>query len=439
MKLKSFKRGVHPFEGKELSEGCAIKSISAPDTLVYPLSQHIGAPAIPMVAPGDRVLRGQMIAESGGFVSAPVHSAVSGTVRAIEKRLTLNGAKEECIVIDNDGADEAADGVGTQRDADSLSADEILEIIKSSGIVGLGGAGFPTGVKLSPKNADDIDTLIINGSECEPYLTADCRIMLERADEIVKGIKAALKLFPNARAVIGIENNKEEDFRLLSEKTAQDDKISVYELKTKYPQGGERQLIYAVTGRKINSKMLPADMGCIVINTATCYAIYEAVYKNIPLIHKVMTITGEAVNSPCNLDVPIGMSYAEVLNAAGGAKEDTVKFLSGGPMMGIAMSTLDVPVVKTSASILAFSTDDVAQIKTTACIHCGRCASVCPEILIPQLMAKAVKSENFSSFERLGGMECIECGCCTYVCPAKIPLTQMFKHGKASVRAAAKK
>ncbi|MGN1421565.1 MAG: electron transport complex subunit RsxC [Eubacterium sp.] len=439
MKLKSFKKGVHPFEGKELSSGCAIKKIDAGDILVYPLSQHIGNPAKPVVAVGDRVLKGQMIAEADGVISAPIHSAVSGTVKAIEERLTLDGSRQECIVIENDKENEAIDGFGTERELDSLTREEIINIIKESGIVGLGGAGFPTGVKLSPKNLDDIDTLIINGSECEPYLTTDYRLMLEKSDELVEGIRAALKLFPKAKAVIGIEDNKEDDFKLLTEKTDTDDNISVYELKTKYPQGGERQLIYAVTGRKINSKMLPADMGCIVINVGTCCAIYESVYKSMPLIHKVMTITGEAANSPCNLDVPIGMSYSEVLEAAGGASEDTVKFLSGGPMMGFALSTLDVPVVKTSASIVAFSTDDVAALKTSACIHCGRCVGACPEMLVPQMMAKAVKSNNFDSFARLGGMECIECGCCTYVCPAKIPLTQLFKHGKATVRSNASK
>lgn len=439
MKLKTFKKGVHPFEGKELSSKCAVRRIEASDILVYPLSQHIGAPAEPVAAVGDRVLKGQMIARADGLISAPVHSAVSGTVKAIEKRLTSEGEKKDCIVIENDKRYEAVSDFGKERDIDNLRAEEIVAIIKSSGIVGLGGAGFPTGVKLSPKNANDIDTLIINGSECEPYLTSDYRVMLEKSDELVMGIKAVLKLFPKAKAVIGIENNKQDDFKLLSEKTSSDDNITVCELKTKYPQGGERQLIFAVTGRKVNSKMLPADMGCIVINVATCYAVYEAVYKSMPLIHKVMTITGEAANSPCNLDVPIGMSFSEALEAAGGASEDTVKFLSGGPMMGTALSTLDVPVVKTSESIVAFFNDDVSALKTSACIHCGRCVKVCPENLVAQMMAKAVKSNNFESFERLGGMECIECGCCTYVCPAKIPLTQLFKHGKSTVRSNAAK
>lgn len=434
MKQKSFKRGVHPYEGKELSMNCPIQCIDAEDVMVYPLTQHIGAPAKAVVAVGDRVLKGQLIAEAGGFISAPIHSSVSGTVKAIEQRLVVNGSQSECIIIDNDKQNETVSDFGKDRELETLSANEIVDIIKNSGIVGLGGAGFPTGVKIAPKNADNIDTVIINGSECEPYLTSDYRLMLERGDEIIKGIKAVLKTLPNATAVIGIENNKPEAIKLLEEKTANEEKISVCPLKTKYPQGGERQLIFAITGRKINSKMLPADKGCVVVNTASCYAIYEAVYKNIPLIHKVMTITGEAVHTPCNVDVPIGVSHSYVLEQCGGAKEDVVKFISGGPMMGMAMSTLDVPVVKTSSSILAFSKDDVAALPQSACIHCGRCIKACPQILVPQMMAKAVRSQNMDKFDSLGGMECIECGCCTFVCPAKIPLTQMFKLGKAELR-----
>ncbi len=413
---------------------CAIQCIDAEDIMVYPLSQHIGAPAKAVVAVGDRVLKGQLIAETGGFISAPVFSSVSGTVKAIENRLVVNGNNDECIIIENDRENETVSDFGKDRNLDSLSAEDIVDIIKKAGIVGLGGAGFPTGVKVSPKNANNIDTVIINGSECEPYLTSDYRLMLERSEEIIKGIKAVLKALPNAKAVIGIENNKPEAIKILDKKTSGEDKIIVCPLKTKYPQGGERQLIYAITGRKINSKMLPADKGCIVLNTASCYAIYEAVYKNMPLIHKVMTITGEAVHSPCNVDVPLGVSHSYVLEKCGGSKDDVVKFISGGPMMGMAMSSLDVPVVKTSSSILAFSKDDVAALPQSACIHCGRCVKACPQVLVPQMMAKAVRGQNMDRFDELGGMECIECGCCTYVCPAKIPLTQMFKLGKAELR-----
>lgn len=431
---KAFKNGIHPFEGKEFSKDVPIKKVNADTEMVYPLSQHIGAPATAIVQVGDNVLKGQKIAQADGFVSAPVYSSVSGTVKAIEERLVTNGNKVMSIVIANDGEEKTVDSFGADRNADLLSADEIMNIIKESGIVGLGGAGFPTGVKLSPKNPKNIDTIIINGAECEPYLTSDYRLMIEKADEIVKGVIAVLKLFDAAKAVIAIEKNKPDAIKLFEEKTAGADRITVDALRTRYPQGGERQLIYAVTGRKINSKMLPADVGCIVVNAASCYAIYEAVYKNMPLIHKVMTVTGEGANSPCNLDVPLGISHSAVLEAAGGAKDDVVKFISGGPMMGIAMGSLDVPVVKTSSSILAFTKDDVAALPQSNCIHCGKCITACPQILVPQMMAKSVKSDNFERFEKLGGMECIECGCCTYVCPAKIPLTQLFKLGKVKVR-----
>lgn len=431
LKLFTFKRGVHLYEGKELSMNEPIRKIKAGEELVYPLSQHIGAPAQAIVSKGERVLKGQMIAEETGLISSPVFSAVSGTVKAVEKRIVTGGYKADCIVIQNDGADEAVPDFGKERSLDELSAEDIAQIIARSGCVGLGGAGFPTGAKLSPKNIFEIDTLIINGAECEPYLTSDYRVMIEKSEEIVKGIEAVLKLLPNAKAIIGIEDNKPEAIRIMREKTENSDKISVASLKTKYPQGGERQLIYALTKRKINSKTLPADKGCIVVNIASCFAVYEAVYKSMPLIHRVMTVTGEAVNSPCNIDVPIGISHGEALSAAGGAKEGVVKFISGGPMMGIAMSSLDVPVVKTSSSILAYLKDDVASCAETFCIRCGRCAGVCPQLLVPQMMARAVRTDDFERFEKLGGAECMECGSCTYVCPAKIPLTQLFKFGKA--------
>ncbi len=434
MAKKSFKRGIHPFDGKDYAKGVPIKKIAPQDIMVFPLSQHIGAPAKPVVAVGDRVLKGQLIAEAGGFISSPVYSSVSGTVKKLEKRKVTNGSTVDCIVIENDGQDEAVEGFGEERELSSLTGKDVVDIVTKSGIVGLGGAGFPTGVKIAPKNADEIDTLIINGAECEPYLTSDYRLMLERTDDLVCGIEIILKALPNAKAVIGIENNKPDAIKLLKEKTASNAKIEVMELKTKYPQGGERQLIYAVTGRRINSRMLPADMNVVVVNVQSTVAIYEAVYLNMPLIHKIMTITGEAVNTPCNLDVPLGVSHSYVLECGGGAKDSVKKFISGGPMMGMAMSTLDVPVVKTSSSILAYSKDEVALIKETNCIRCGKCVAVCPQFLIPQMMGRAVKHGDIDQFEKLGGMECIECGCCAYGCPAKIPLTQMFKLGKVQLR-----
>lgn len=412
-----------------------ITKIEPSEIMVFPVSQHIGAPAKIVVEVGERVLKGTKLAEASSFISSPVYSSVSGAVKAIESRPAINGSNVQCVIVENDFLDECADGVGVSRNADDFTNEEIIEIVKESGIVGLGGAGFPTGVKISPKNADNIDYLIINGSECEPYLTSDYRIMLERADEILKGISIALRLFKYATAVIGVEDNKPKAIEVLREKCKNYNNISVMSLKTRYPQGGERRLIASVTGRKINSHMLPADAGVVVLNTATCYAIYDAVCNSNPLMHRVMTITGDGANEPCNVDVPLGVSHAYVVEKCGGLKENTVKLISGGPMMGMAMPSLDFPVVKTSSSVLALTKDDVEKDEPSACIHCGRCVSACPENLVPQLMAASANAKDYARFETLSGMECIECGCCTYVCPAKRPLTQTFKLAKVQVRA----
>lgn len=436
---KTLKKGLRLFEGKEMSKDFPITSVDASQVMVFPLEQHIGNPATPIVNVGDRVLVGQKIAEADGLISAPIHSSVSGTVKAIEKRLVLNGTKVDCVVIENDGQNETIEGYGEYRDAMELSKEEIINAIKEAGIVGLGGAGFPTYVKLSPKNADEIDTLIINGCECEPYLTVDYRVMVEKGEEIVKAVRAVLKLFPNAQAVFGVEDNKADSIKVIKGFLKSDDKMDIVSLKTKYPQGGERSLIYAVKGRKINSRMLPADAKCLVLNASTCLAIYYALYKNIPLVHRYMTITGDGVNKCNNVKVPLGIDHQSVINFAGGLKEDACKIISGGPMTGFAMSTLDVPVEKTCSSILAFSVDDVAALEQSNCIHCGRCVKVCPTNLVPQMMAKAMKINDYSKFEELGGMECVQCGCCSYECPAKIPLTSMFKLGKAEVIASRNK
>ena len=433
-KRKALKKGLHLYEGKELSKDFPITSINASSVIVYPLSQHIGAPAEPLVKPGDRVLKGQMIAKAGGFVSAPVHSSVSGTVKSIENRRVVNGSSVKSIVVENDGLDEEVEGMGAKSNPDELSPQELLQKIKDAGIVGLGGAGFPTAVKLSPKNADEIDTLIINGCECEPYLTVDYRIMLEKGEQIVKAVRQVQRILPNAKAVFGIEDNKNDSIKVIKGFIKPDDNMDICELKTKYPQGGERSLIYAVTGRKINSKMLPADAKCVVLNSSTCFAIYNALYENIPLIYRYMTVTGDGVNQCNNFKVPLGCSYQYVAEKCGGLKDGVVKIISGGPMTGFAMSNLDVPVQKTSASILAFTEDDVASVEATNCIHCGRCVSVCPSNLLPQMLAKTVKRNNYSAFEDMGGMECVQCGCCSYICPARIPLTHLFNVGKAEVR-----
>lgn len=438
MKRKTFKGGAHPYDGKKMSRDCPIEILNPGDTLVYPLSQHIGAMAKPLVKAGDRVLVGQKIAEKGGFISANIHSSVSGTVKAIEKRLVATGGMVDSIIVENDGMYEEAAPIFSGN-PDELSKDEIIKIIEEAGIVGMGGAGFPTNVKLSPKNADIIDSIIVNGAECEPYLTSDYRRMVEQTDKLVKGLKIVLKIFPDAKGYFGIEDNKPEAIEALLKATENEDRIEVVPLKTKYPQGSERSMIYAVTGRKINSKMLPADVGCIVHNVDTIYAIYNAVYNGKPLIERIVTITGDAVRTPKNFQVRIGTSFRELIDAAGGFTTEPEKIISGGPMMGFSFFNIDVPVVKGSSSLLAFIKDDVSHEEPSACIRCGRCAAACPEHLLPMKLAALAGQNEPEEFKKLGGMECVECGCCSYVCPAKRQVTQSVRSMKKLIIASARK
>ncbi len=435
MGLATFKGGIHPYEGKELSENKPVQILLPKGELVFPMAQHIGAPAKPLVKKGDRVLVGQKIGEAGGFISANVICSVSGTVKAVEPRLMVNGTTVMSIVVENDGLDEKVEHFGEDRDYTKLSKEEIRSIVKEAGIVGLGGAGFPTNVKLTPKDDSKIDYILVNGAECEPYLTSDYRMMLEEPEKIVGGLKVILSLFENAKGVIGIENNKPEGIKKLQELVKDEPKIEVCPLKTKYPQGGERSLIYAVTGRKVNSSMLPADAGCIVDNIDTVIAIYNAVCKQTPLIRKIITVTGDAIANPQNFSVRLGTNYQELLEAAGGFKADPEKVISGGPMMGQSLFTLDLPVTKTSSALTCFTKDMVAAQEPTPCIRCGRCVSVCPSHIVPPLMMQAALRGDCDRFEKLNGMECMECGSCTYVCPAKRPLTQAFKEMRKTVAA----
>ena len=435
MGLATFKGGIHPYEGKELTENKPIQVLLPKGELVFPMAQHIGAPAKPLVKKGDRVLMGQKIGEAGGFISANVICSVSGTVKAVEPRLMVNGSMVTSIVVENDGQDEAIEHFGEDRDYTKLSKDEIREIIKEAGIVGLGGAGFPTNVKLTPKDESKIDHILVNGAECEPYLTSDYRLMLEEPEKLVGGLKVILRLFDNAKGIIAIEDNKPEAIKKLQELVKGESRIEVCPLKTKYPQGGERSIIYAVTGRKVNSSMLPADAGCIVDNVDTVISIYNAVCKQTPLIRKIITVTGDAVSDPKNFNVRLGTNYQELVDAAGGFKTEPEKIISGGPMMGQVLFRLDVPVCKTSSALTCFTKDMVAAQEPTPCIRCGRCVSVCPSRIVPPLMMQAALRGDCERFEKLNGMECMECGSCTYVCPAKRPLTQAFKEMRKTVAA----
>ena len=435
----TFRGGIHPDDGKAMSKDKPIREVLPKGELVYPLSQHIGAPAKAIVAKGDHVLAGQKIAEAGGFVSANIFASVSGTVKAIEARLGVAGGMQESIVIENDGLYEEVEFSPERKLAD-ISGKEIIEIIKEAGIVGMGGAGFPTHVKYMPKDPSAIDHIIVNCAECEPYLTSDYRRMMEEPETIVGCLQAAMKIFDGrAKGVLAVEDNKKDAAAKLREAAKGIPDIEVVELKTKYPQGAERQLIFAVTGRQINSSMLPADAGCVVNNCDTIHAIYEAVHFGRPVMKKVMTITGNAIKEPQNLRVRTGTNFRELIEEVGGFTSEPEKIIAGGPMMGIPLISLDVPVVKTSSAILCMTKDEVAACEETACINCGRCVSVCPGRIIPAKLADYAKRHDKESFEKANGMECCECGCCSYICPAKRPLTQYIKSMRKMVLADRKK
>ncbi len=372
------------------------------------------------------MLQGQKIAEAAGFVSAPIYATVSGTVKAIEPRRVVTSNEVMSIVVENDGLYEEVE-YPKHKPYEELSREEIINIIKEAGIVGMGGAGFPTFIKLSPKEPDKIDYIIANCAECEPYLTSDYRRMVEEPEKLIGGLKIILRLFDHAKGILAVEDNKPDAIALLKKLTADEPDITVTPLKTKYPQGSERSIIYATTGRAINSSMLPADAGCIVDNVDTIVAIYHAVTEGKPLMYRIVTVTGDAINDPRNFIVRIGTMYDELIDEAGGCKEQPVKVVSGGPMMGFGMFDLHVPTTKTASALLCLTKDDVSDMEPTACIKCGRCVEVCPQRLVPNKLMVAAIHNDSETFLKLNGLECVECGCCSYTCPAKRPLTQSIK------------
>ena len=435
MALKSFRGGAHPPEMKGLSAGKPIQYYQAKGEMVFPLSQHIGKPAVPAVKKNDPVLAGQIIARADGYISANIISSCSGKVKTIESRMTSAGVIAQCIVIDNDGAYTLAEGIGTTCDYTRLTPPQIIEKVRAAGVVGLGGAGFPTHVKLAPKNPEEIDYIIANGAECEPYITCDDQLMRTKPEWVVGGLKVLLHMFGHARAVIAIEDNKPEAIAAMGKAIAGEDRMEVMVLKTKVPQGGERNLVHAVTGRKMASTDLPANLGCIVDNVMTLAAIYRAVCLNEPLMEKGFTVTGDAVAEPGNFLVKIGTSFAELLEAAGGFKAQPKKVLIGGPMMGIAATDLNVPIAKSYNALVCLTEDPVekAEAQMTNCIRCGRCARACPVGLVPQMLSLYAQRKDYEHYVKLNGLDCLACGTCAFVCPAKRPLTQLFKMTKAVI------
>jgi electron transport complex protein RnfC len=441
MRTKTFKGGVHPrgfpkkagHEGKELSNKKEIEKFTGPQKVLVHLQQHIGSPAKPLVKRGDFVKKGQKIADATGFVSIPMHSPISGKVTNIDTYPHPADSSGEAIEIENDGKDEWADGLEDNADYLNMDPKKMLTHIQSAGICGMGGAGFPTHVKLSPPPNKHIDTVILNGVECEPYLTADHRIMVEHPDSIIAGLHIMMKILDAKKGYIGIEKNKPDAIKIMKEKVKDMDNIAVVPLHVKYPQGAEKQLIYAVTKRKVPAGGLPMDVGVVVQNVGTAWAIYEAVRYNKPSIERVTAVTGPIVKNPKNILAPIGTLISDLINFCEGTYEDISKLISGGPMMGFALSTQQTPIIKGTSGIVIFGRASIFDTEEHPCIRCGGCVDVCPMRLTPTMIVDSVKAGSYKEAKELHIMDCIECGSCAYVCPAHIQLVQWIKLGKLEV------
>lgn len=432
---QAFFGGVHPNDMKAATNGKAIEQLAPPKQVVIPMSQHIGKPCTPIVKVGDHVKVGQKIGEPGGFVSSPIHASVSGTVTAVEPRPYSMGGDMMSVVIENDFQNDLSEEVKAPEDPGALTPDQMVEIVKNAGIVGMGGATFPTFIKISG-GIGKVDTVIINGAECEPYITADHRTMLERPDEVIGGATFLAKMFGLDKVHIGIETNKMDAVTLLSEKVRESKApVVVNPLRTRYPQGSEKQICQAITGRQVPPGKLPSEIGCAVFNVNTACAIYRAITTGMPVVKKVVTVSGSGVIDPKNLECPIGTPVSDLFDACGGLKENTYKLIMGGPMMGMAQYTAEIPVGKGTGSILAFADKEEQTVEYPQCIRCGRCVSVCPMHLEPLFMYQYAEKNMLDELEAANIMDCMECGACTYACPARMHLTHMFKTGKQKLGA----
>lgn len=426
----TFKGGIHPDACKEHTNKIPINVLSGSKEHVFLLQQHIGAPAEPIVEIGQKVFVGTKIADSQAFVSCPIHSSVSGTVKSVEKRLAPSGMLVNAIIIENDELYELDSSVQPKGEIEDLSPKEIINIVREAGIVGMGGAGFPTHVKLSPPPEKKIDYVIVNGAECEPYLTSDHRVLIEKTSHVLDGLKAVMKVFGLEKGYIGIEKNKPDAIISVKNMLSEYPGIEVKELVTKYPQGSEKQLINAITKREVPVGGLPADVGCVVINVDTARAISRAIRTGMPLVKRIVTVSGDCVKSPANFSVRTGMSIRELFEHAGGFVKEPAKIIHGGPMMGVAQSSLDVPIIKTSSGILAFSESKAVYSEQTRCIRCGKCVEACPVNLMPLYLNMYAKKGDLDMCDKYNILDCIECGVCSYLCPGRQHPVQNIRFAK---------
>lgn len=433
LKKSTFKGGIHPGEHISLTENIPIKEFPLPEKVTIPLQQHIGAPCKTLVKKGDTVLVGQKIGDSDAFISAPVHSSVSGIVLAVELSPHPIFGKGEAVVIKTDGKQELDPSI-SKREIDSLSKEDIISIIRDKGIVGMGGATFPTHVKMSPPEGSTVDTLVVNGCECELYLTSDHRLMIEYTEKMIEGLNIVKDLLGAKRIVIGIEDNKMDALEKIDQLTKNDSNFDVLPLKVKYPQGAEKMLIDAACGRKVPPGKLPLEVNVVVINVSTAVAIYDAVVEDMPLVKRVVTVSGDGILNPGNYLIPTGVKFIDVIEHCGGFKDSSVKVILGGPMMGFAQGDLNVPVIKGASGILCFSDIKKSHYDYQACIKCGRCVDVCPMNLMPSLLSRLIERNSVDKAGSNNLMDCMECGCCVYVCPARRPIVQWIKSAKAEVR-----
>lgn len=432
--LFKFKGGVHPEYNKELCRDRAIQVMPLPKTLKISMSQHLGSPAKPLVKKGDTVLRGQVIGEATGFISACVHAPTSGKITAVEDMPTATGAVCSSVHIEPDGVDQWIDGLKGIPDWENADTKALIDAVAAAGIVGMGGAGFPTNVKLSPPPEKKISTLILNGAECEPYLTADHRLMLEQAEKIWAGCRIIRKILCADKIIVAIEDNKPEAIAAMEkamEGTDLDASIAI--LKTEYPQGAEKQQIFSATGKEVPSGGLPMDVSTVVENVGTVTAVYDAVVNGIPLTERVTTVTGKVIKSPGNILNRLGTSFQDLIDFCGGFTSPAAKIIAGGPMMGFAQPTAEVTTTKTTSGILVLSPRDSGSYESMPCISCGRCVDACPMKLVPSELSQFLEAEDFEGAEEINVMDCIECGCCAFECPARRPLVQHMRQGKAFV------